>query len=257
MAVLMGGPNMVRGSSHNGNVSARELAERGTLDILSSDYIPASLLYAALVMEESVDAITLPQAIATVTRNPARQIGLSDRGEIAHEKRADMVRFQRLTGVRPSEVCIIRPGDVERSDDVWQYRPESHKTEHHGRERVIFIGPKAQDVLRPYLLRPAEAYCFSPAESIRRFRAEQGARRKTNVQPSQQDRRRPRPRRTPRDHYTKDSYNRAIRRVSQPRRRLRSAPSSRRVDPAAGMTARTSCPPAGGDAVRRGRRPSR
>ena len=77
----------------------------------------------------------------------------------------DMVRFQRLTGSRPAEVCLVRPCDVDTSGDVWIYRPESHKTEHHGRERVICIGPKAQDVLRPYLLREKESYCFVPAES--------------------------------------------------------------------------------------------
>lgn len=79
---------------------------------------------------------------------------------------ADMVRFQRLTGCRPGEVCAIRPCDVDRSGDVWEYRPESHKTEHRNtRARVIFVGPKGQDVLRPYLLREAESCCFAPAES--------------------------------------------------------------------------------------------
>ena len=78
---------------------------------------------------------------------------------------ADMVRFQRLTGARPGEVCQLRPMDIDRSQEVWRYRPASHKTEHHDKQRVIFIGPKAQDVLRPYLLRSADAHCFSPAES--------------------------------------------------------------------------------------------
>jgi len=79
---------------------------------------------------------------------------------------ADMVRFQRLTGCRPGEVCQLRPGDVDRSaGDVWTYRPGSHKTEHYDKDRVIFVGPMAQNVLRPYLLRPADAYCFSPRES--------------------------------------------------------------------------------------------
>ena len=55
---------------------------------------------------------------------------------------ADMVRFQRLTGCRPAEVCILRPCDVDTAGDVWSYRPESHKTEHRGRQRMIFIGPK-------------------------------------------------------------------------------------------------------------------
>ena len=83
---------------------------------------------------------------------------------------ADMVRFQRLTGCRPGEVCQLRPMDLDRTGDVWTYRPGSHKTEHHGRERVIFIGPKAQAVIRPYLLRDATAYCFSPAESMQKMR---------------------------------------------------------------------------------------
>lgn len=63
---------------------------------------------------------------------------------------ADMVRFQRLTGARPAEVCMIRPCDLDATGEIWRYVPEFHKTEHHDRERIIFIGPKAQDVLRPY-----------------------------------------------------------------------------------------------------------
>ena len=96
---------------------------------------------------------------------------------------------------------------------MWAYRPQSHKAEHHGRERVIFIGPKAQAILLPYLLRDAQTCCFSPAESEKARKAETRACRKTKVQPSQRDRRKARPKRKPRDHYTKDSYNRAIRRA--------------------------------------------
>jgi integrase len=83
---------------------------------------------------------------------------------------ADMVRLQRLTGCRPEEVCLLRPSDVDTSGEVWSFRPESHKTEHHGRERVIFIGPKGQDILRPYLLREKTTYCFCPAEGERKRR---------------------------------------------------------------------------------------
>ncbi|NJM34590.1 MAG: alpha-D-ribose 1-methylphosphonate 5-triphosphate diphosphatase, partial [Rhodomicrobium sp.] len=93
LQVLMGAPNIVRGMSHSGNVSARELGQRGVLDILSSDYVPGSLLYGALLLEQSAESITLPQAVATVTRNPAHAVGLDDRGEIAIGLRADLVRF--------------------------------------------------------------------------------------------------------------------------------------------------------------------
>ena len=57
---------------------------------------------------------------------------------------SDMVRFQRLTGCRPGEVCILRPSDVDAAAEVWAWRPHSHKAQHHGRERVILIGPRAQ-----------------------------------------------------------------------------------------------------------------
>lgn len=63
---------------------------------------------------------------------------------------ADMVRFQRLTGARPGEVCQLRPMDVDRAKSTWQYRPSSHKTEHHDRNRIIFIGPRAQAIVCPY-----------------------------------------------------------------------------------------------------------
>lgn len=92
MAVLMGAPNIMRGGSHSGNVAARDLAENGLLDILSSDYIPFSLIQSAFSLSEMVDAITLPDAIRMVTRNPARAGGLEDRGEIAVGQRADLVR---------------------------------------------------------------------------------------------------------------------------------------------------------------------
>lgn len=80
---------------------------------------------------------------------------------------ADMVRLQRLTGCRPAEVCLVRPCDVDAKGSVWRFTPQTHKTEHHGRARVIFIGPKAQDVLRPYLLREKDRHCFSPRDSER------------------------------------------------------------------------------------------
>ena len=72
---------------------------------------------------------------------------------------AQMVRLQMLTGARPAEVCAIRPGDITlQTDGVWCYRPASHKTQHRGRERRIYIGPEGQAVLRPFLDRDPEAF---------------------------------------------------------------------------------------------------
>ena len=128
---------------------------------------------------------------------------------------ADMVRFQRLTGCRPAEVCLVRPCDVDTSGDVWVYRPESHKTEHHGRERIICIGPKGQDVLRPYLLRPEGAYCFSPIDSERKRLAALHARRRTPLSCGNRPgtNRKRRPKRHTGDRYDTNSYRRAIHRA--------------------------------------------
>ena len=127
---------------------------------------------------------------------------------------ADMVKFQRLTGCRPGEVCQLRPMDLDRSGEVWQYRPGSHKTEHHGRERVIFVGPKAQVIILPYLLRNAAAHCFNPAESVQAMRDARQSARKTPIHRGNRPgtNRKAKPQRTPRESYTKDSYARAIRR---------------------------------------------
>ena len=94
LAVLMGAPNVVRGGSHSGNVSARELAEAGDLDILSSDYVPFSLLQAAFHLCETVEGISLPQAVAKISKNPAEAVGLTDRGVIEPGRRADLVRVR-------------------------------------------------------------------------------------------------------------------------------------------------------------------
>jgi alpha-D-ribose 1-methylphosphonate 5-triphosphate diphosphatase len=90
--ILMGAPNVVRGGSHSGNIAAVDLAREGLLDILSSDYIPSSLLMAALQLPQHVDAIDLAAAVRTVTKAPAEAVGLIDRGEIAAGKRADLIR---------------------------------------------------------------------------------------------------------------------------------------------------------------------
>ena len=137
---------------------------------------------------------------------------------------ADMVRFQRATGCRPGEVCILRPCDVDRSGAVWEYRPQAHKTQHHGRDRVVLIGPRAQEVITPYLLRASDAYCFSPADSERARKAEMRANRKSPVQPSQVDRAKAHPKRLPGESYSRTAYLVAIRRACdrafQPDRKL-------------------------------------
>ncbi len=94
MAILMGAPNVVRGGSHSGNVSALALAEAGLLDVLSSDYVPQSLLHGAFILAESEIGWDLPRAIRAVATEPARRVGLTDRGSIEIGLRADLIRVQ-------------------------------------------------------------------------------------------------------------------------------------------------------------------
>jgi len=94
LGVLMGAPNVMRGASHSGNVSARTLASDGLLDILSSDYIPFSLIQSAFFLGDMVEGISLPQAVAMVSKNPAEAVGLTDRGIIEQGRRADLVRVR-------------------------------------------------------------------------------------------------------------------------------------------------------------------
>jgi alpha-D-ribose 1-methylphosphonate 5-triphosphate diphosphatase len=108
MMNIMGAPNVVRGGSHSGNVSAVALAEAGLLDVLSSDYVPASLLHAAFLLHQRA-GIELPRAVRMVTLNPAHSIGLTDRGEIAVGKQADLVRVH-LHGDLPVVREVWRSG---------------------------------------------------------------------------------------------------------------------------------------------------
>ncbi|MBK5396625.1 alpha-D-ribose 1-methylphosphonate 5-triphosphate diphosphatase [Pseudomonas sp. TH39(2020)] len=99
MKVLMGAPNVVRGGSHSGNVAAADLAAEGLLDILSSDYYPASLLQAAFSLAAQANQCDLAEAVRMVTLAPARAAGLSDRGEIAVGLRADLVQARTQEGL--------------------------------------------------------------------------------------------------------------------------------------------------------------
>ena len=94
MSILMGAPNVVRGGSHSGNIAARSLVDNGVLDILSSDYIPFSLMQAVFALTRDENAILLPRAVRLVSASPAEAAGLSDRGTIAPGKRADLVRVE-------------------------------------------------------------------------------------------------------------------------------------------------------------------
>ena len=126
-----------------------------------------------------------------------------------------MIGLQRATGARPGEVCILRPADIDRTGDVWEYRPADHKGAHRDHDRLICIGPKGQDVMRPYLFRPADDYCFSPKDSAEWHRDKRHAARKTlkSCGNGIGTNRKRAPKRQPGDKFDVASYRRAIQRA--------------------------------------------
>jgi len=122
-----------------------------------------------------------------------------------------MIQLQLASGMRPGEVRIMRVGDINMSADPWEYRPQEHKTQHHGRDRVIFIGPIGQDIVRPFLKADREKHLFSPAEARAEFDAERRENRASPMTPSQRSRKRlADPQKQPGSCYSVTSYARAI-----------------------------------------------
>jgi len=109
LATIAGAPNVVRGGSHSGGVSVSELAEKGLLDGLSSDYVPASLLQ-AVVKLNAEHGIALPEAMGMVTWKVADILGLRDRGHLKTGLRADLVRFKVL-GATPVLAAVWSKGE--------------------------------------------------------------------------------------------------------------------------------------------------
>jgi integrase len=123
-----------------------------------------------------------------------------------------MIELQRRTGMRPGEVCMMRSCDLNTAGPVWEYVPESHKTEHHGKGRTIYLGPRAQEALKPWLKTDLAAYLFSPKEAMEAKSAGRRRDRKTPLTPSQRARtRKARPRRAPGERYDARSYYHAVR----------------------------------------------
>ncbi len=170
----------VPGSVHHG-LRAVEGLKRGRCDVRESPPVRP-------VPEAFVDAV-LPHV--------SRQV-------------AAMIQLQRLTGMRPGEVAAMRTMDLNTLGSIWEYRPESHKTEHHGRDRVVFLGPQAQAILKPWLRTDLAACLFDPREAVAERAVALRAARKTKVQPSQRNRKQKRPRQLPGPRYTTLSYAQAI-----------------------------------------------
>lgn len=172
-----------------------ELVEETTWTRLKS---VTSLRYGQTIAPESVDRI--PAKLDDVRKTIK---------ELSPILRA-MVRIQVSTGMRPTELCIMRPCDIDKSGKEWLYRPSEHKTASRGKERVVPIVDDAREALEPFMERTFDSYCFSPKESMVWWLEQKRALRKSKVQPSQVSRAVAKPQVKPSDRYTQNSYRVAI-----------------------------------------------
>lgn len=176
---------------------------------VENELVPATVLHAlqALVplkrgrteARESEPVTPVPdEHVDAVLPNVSRQV-------------ATMIELQRLTGMRPGEVVVMRPCDVDREDEVWVYKPATHKTAYRGHGRVVYFGQNARRTLAPWLQRDARAYCFDPREAEAERNEQRRATRRTPMTPSHARRQpKPKPERAKRDRYDVDSYRRAV-----------------------------------------------
>ncbi len=127
-----------------------------------------------------------------------------------------VVRLQLLTGARPGEILAIRPVDIDVTGRIWTYTPPQHKTEHHGHRRTIYLGPRAQAVVEPFLAkRSVDSYLFCPAEAEAERSSRRHTRRITPLSCGNRPgtNRKRNPKREPGQCYTTSSYRRAIHRA--------------------------------------------
>lgn len=176
---------------------------------VESEFVPAGVLHALQAVSPLKRGRTEARETKPVQPVSDERVELVLKTVSRHV--AAMIQLQRLTGMRPNEVTGMRLRDIDRSRGMWVYVPSSHKTEHHGRARSIFIGPRAQAVLLPFISVESEGFIFSPTEAVEEHRSNLRARRKTPMTPSQAARvRKLDPERVAGDRYTRRSYAYAI-----------------------------------------------
>lgn len=125
-----------------------------------------------------------------------------------------MIELQRLTGMRPGEVIIMRGKDLDMTGELWLYKPEYHKTHHRGHKREVYFGQRGQDVIKPFLRANVEEYLFRPDEACRELREKERGKDWSKHHKARSEQRRQRGHRRPaKDHYSVDSYRRAIQRA--------------------------------------------
>lgn len=176
--------------------------------------VPASVYHELL----TVDALKLGRTDAPEGKpvKPVAEAFVDKVRPLVSPQVRAMIDVQLLTGMRPGEVCILRACDIDMSGRVWMYRPESHKLQHHGRTREVYIGPQAQAIIRSFLKPQLGAFLFSPADAEETRSLRRRKERRTPLTPSQARRQRKPSRKRPwRDHYTVVTYRRAIARACE------------------------------------------
>lgn len=182
---------------------------------VAEELVPGTML-AAL---DAVEGLKRGRTVARETKPVGPVDDARVDATIPHMNRvvAGLVEFQRLTGCRPGEACLLRRSEIDTGGKVWLFRPGRHKTAHKDKSRVIPIGPKAQELIRPFLTPDLDAYLFSPAVAVAELHAERTKNRETPRFKSHmlrnQRKRAKRPRRAPADHYTAESYSHAVARA--------------------------------------------
>lgn len=173
----------------------------------ANELTPAAIFHALVTVGGLRKGRSLARETAAVRPVDERLI----EGTLKHVNRhvGAMIRLQRFTGMRPGEVTTMRGCDIETDGRVWCYTPESHKTEHHGRKRVIYLGPRAQLVLKPFLPKQGTDYLFCPATVMAEMRAEMRANRNGFGSYRRKVRR---PKKLLGDYYTVSSYGHSIHR---------------------------------------------
>jgi len=171
-----------------------------------------------LVRLETLEPLRAGQTQAPES-DPVRLVNLDDvraTAKFLSPMLSAMIRIQASTGMRPSELCSIRPAEIhERPDGVWMYRPAKHKTSHRGKSKAVPLVGDARLALEPFLIRAPDAFCFSPRESMAWYQAQKARTTPLNHGNSTGTNRKKDPKRQPGEKYNAGSYRQAITRAAK------------------------------------------
>ncbi|MSU79967.1 MAG: site-specific integrase [Gemmataceae bacterium] len=179
----------------------------------ANELIPASTYHGI----QSVSGLRRGRSGARETE-PVVPVDAETVDKIVHELppiTSDIVQLLLLTGARVGEICQLKTPDIDRTGPAWFATLDKHKTAHHGHTRTICFGPQAQLILNRYLKADPDAFLFSPAEQDRLIAEQKRAARKTPVQPSQQNRKKQKPKKKPGEWFDHTTINNAIRRAAK------------------------------------------